>query len=394
MKEQEKISTYRLLSCIAILVSAIIASSILCIINGLQFDEIFCVIVVILGVMPVVFFEMAFERRRNMISNNIQTSFERIAVGFFLCCVFMLVISFMPEFFRPVMLFPLIMVAFSNESIGIMTGLFLNILLAMTTGGSFHELLAYILLVIIGGVLTKALQQQEYRIMIGALLLCSNVLFPSVFCYWTNESVTPAQLGYALLNGILTALYAIFIYPKNKLKTEQEIAYHYESILADDYSQVREIKNYSLAEYRHARKVSDIAYKYAVALGLKADLTAAAGFYYRLGRLEGDPVVENGVKKANELCFPAELVQILKEYNGEKNLPSTPESALIHIIDGVLIKVELLNKQVGTSQWNREVLIHQTLNEFSTAGLYDKSGLSINAFIKIRELLAKEELLS
>lgn len=394
MKEQEKISTYRVLSCMAILVSAMIASSILCVLNGLQFDEVFCVIVVILGVMPVMFFEMAFERRRNMISNNIQTSFGRIAVGFFLCCVLMLVISFLPEFFRPVMLFPLIMVAFSNESIGFMTGLFLNILLAMTTGGSFHELLAYTILIIIGCVLTKALQKQEYRVMIGMLLLCSNVLFPSIFCYWTNESITPTQLGYAVMNGIITAIYAILIYPKNKLKTEQEIAYHYESILADDYSQVHEIKNYSLAEYRHARKVSDIAYKYAVALGLKADLAAAAGFYYRLGRLEGDPVVENGVKKANELCFPEALVQILKEYNGEKSLPSTPESALIHIIDGVLIKVELLNEQVGTSQWNREVLIHQTLNEFSTAGLYDKSGLSINAFIKIRELLAKEELLS
>ena len=64
------------------------------------------------------------------------------------------------------------------------------------------------------------------------------------------------------------------------------------------------------------------------------------------------------------------------------------------MIDGILLKIELLDKQVGASQWNREVLIYQTLNEYSTAGLYDASGLSINAFIKIRELLAKEELLS
>ena len=55
--------------------------------------------------------------------------------------------------------------------------------------------------------------------------------------------------------------------------------------------------------------------------------------------------------------------------------------------------MKLLDKEVGTSQWNREVLIYQTLNEFSTAGLYAQSGLSINAFIKIREWLAKEELL-
>ena len=108
---------------------------------------------------------------------------------------------------------------------------------------------------------------------------------------------------------------------------------------------------------------------------------------------EGGNVVKNGVEKAKALCFPDDLIQILSEYNGEENMPSTPESALIHIIDGLLIKLELLDKEVGTSQWNREVLIYQTLNEFSTAGLYDHSGLSINAFIKIREWLAKEELL-
>ena len=55
--------------------------------------------------------------------------------------------------------------------------------------------------------------------------------------------------------------------------------------------------------------------------------------------------------------------------------------------------MELADAEGGTSQFEREVLIHQTLNEFSSAGLYDKSGLSINAYIKIREWLVKEALL-
>lgn len=393
MIEQDKINKYRVFSCIGMLFVAIVISGILCIINKLQFDEIFCVIFVILGIMPVMFFEMAFERRRSLIANNPQSNLIRVAYGFCICCVVLLAISFMPEFFRTVMILPLIMVAFSNETLGFMSSLFFNCLLAMTTGGSFNELLTYIILITIGCVLTKALAKQEYRIYIGLIMLFANILFPCVFCYWTNESLSLIQIGYGLFNGIITALYAIYRYPKSKVISEEEITYHYESILTDDYVQVREIRNYSLAEYRHARKVSDIGYKYAHRLGLNASLVAAAGFYYRLGRLEGDPIVENGVKKAYELCFPIPLIEILEEYNGEKKLPSTPESALIHIIDGLLIKLELLDKQVGGSQWNREVLIYQTLNEFSTAGLYDESGLSINTFIKIRDWLSKEELL-
>ena len=43
--------------------------------------------------------------------------------------------------------------------------------------------------------------------------------------------------------------------------------------------------------------------------------------------------------------------------------------------------------------WNKEMVIYQTLNEFSAQGLYDQSGLSMNMFLKIREYLVKEEAL-
>ena len=99
------------------------------------------------------------------------------------------------------------------------------------------------------------------------------------------------------------------------------------------------------------------------------------------------------MRKAKELCFPEELIQILREYNGTDDLPSTPESALVHIIDSLLVRLELSDTTGGTSQFDRDVLIHQTLNEYSSSGLYDKSGLSINTFIKIREWLLKEALL-
>ena len=36
------------------------------------------------------------------------------------------------------------------------------------------------------------------------------------------------------------------------------------------------------------------------------------------------------------------------------------------------------------------MVIYQTLNEYSAAGLYDRSGLSMNMFLKIREYLVNE----
>lgn len=391
MKE-EKISIYRVLPILGMVISALAACGILCFMNKLEIDQMICVAFVTIAFLPILILELTYERRREMLGENTQTNFKRAGKGFLLTCLIMLGISFMPEFFRPVLILPLVMSAFSNDIMGLVTGLYFNVLLTITTGGSFYELLAYIMLVLVGGMLSKYLKYMEYRLFVGLIFLFSSVLFPNIFYYFVNESITFANLGLGMINGLVIAIYVIAFYPNIRERTRREKHYYYGDILSDDYVQVKEVQNYSISEYNHARKVSDIAFKYALRLDLDADLAAAGGFYYRLGRWEGDPPIENGVRKANELCFPEELIQILREYNATDDLPSTPESALIHMIDASLIKMELLESEVGTSQWNREILIYQTLNDFSTAGCYDKCGLSINAFIKIREWLAKEEL--
>ena len=392
MKE-EKISVHRVIPILGMLVSAAIAAGVLCYVNQLEIDQIICVAFLVISFMPIIIFELTFERRREMLGNNNQTTFRRAMNGFFICSMITLGISFLPEYFRPVIILPVIMSAFSNDMLGLITGLFFNVLLAFTTGGSFNELLAYTMLVLVGGMLSKMLKNVEYRLFIGIIYLFSSVLFPNIFYYFSNESITFTNLVLGLANGFAVAVYVIAFYPNIREKTFREKHYYYGDILADEFVQVREIRNASPAAYYHARKVSELAYKYALQLDLDADLAAAAGFYYHLGKWEGNPPIEKGVRKAHKLCFPEELIQILREYNGTDDLPSTPESALVHIIDGVLNKMEMHDEEVGTSKWNREILIHKTLNEFSSAGLYDKSGLSINTYIKIREWLVKEELL-
>lgn len=392
MKE-EKISIYRVIPIIGMFLSIVVSTSILFVVNKKDLDEFLCMVFLILGFIPIVIFELGYERRRGKISNNTQTTYKRICIGFFIASVIMVISSFLPEFFRPVILICLVLTAFSNQILGITGALFLNTILAVATTGNLYEFLTYTILIILSGLLADAFSQEEYKLYICTIFTSVSIVIPNIFYYLANEELLLQNILFSVMSGALVSGVSIAFFPKTKQVTEDEIVYSYERFLEDDYIQVRVVRAYSWNEYRHARKVSDIAYKYAKSLGLNSELAAAAGFYYRMGRWEGSHAVENSIKKAKELCFPEELIQILSEYYGEEKLPSTPESALVHMIDGLLIKLELLEKEVGTSQWNREILISQTLNEFSSSGLYDKSGLSINAFLKIREWLVKEELL-
>jgi hypothetical protein len=392
MKE-EKISIHRIIPMIGMVLSSILTTIILCCSNRLSGGQITCVLFLVVAFFPIILFELTFERRRKMIANNRQTTYKRAMVGFIICCMAVLVISFLPEFFKPVMFLPVIMSAFSNDTLGLIVGFFFNVILSVTTGGNFNELLAYTMLVLIGGMLSKVLKQVEYRLFIALIYLFSSMLFPNIFYYLENGKVEFYNVLLGLVNGVAVALYVIGLYPNIREKTYREKRFYYASILMDDFAQIKELRKLSQAEYIHARKVSEIAYRYALQLDLDAELAAAAGFYYHLGMWEGAPVIENAVKKANELCFPEEMIQILQEYYGADELPSTQESALIHMVDSVLIRVERYEAELGEGQCNKEVLVHQTLNESSSKGLYDKSGVSINSFIKIREWLAKEEVL-
>ena len=96
------------------------------------------------------------------------------------------------------------------------------------------------------------------------------------------------------------------------------------------------------------------------------------------------------MKLAQEKCFPEVIITILSEYNGEQKLPSSRESAIVHLVDACLKKIEMLNEHNLSTSWNQDMVIYQTLNELSATGMYDESGLSMNQFLKVRELLVRE----
>ena len=134
-------------------------------------------------------------------------------------------------------------------------------------------------------------------------------------------------------------------------------------------------------------------FRSAKAAGLDTALCAAGGFYYRIGQWQKHKSVMEGVEQALAMHFPEKLTNILYEYYGKLRHPQTPESALIHMVDALIVRLDHIKNDVADSEWNHEILIIQTLNELSSSGMYDESGLSMNHFLKIRDYLTKEELL-
>lgn len=302
------------------------------------------------------------------------------------------VAAFFPAYTAPVMAIGILCNGTFSTKIGAAMGVYFAVLAAVFCGTGLYTMAAYVTLAVVSIFLAELALDGRLRIWVGMLIISLSVVLPVCCCYLDTHMLQPQVILITLPGSILTLL-VVHILPglRNRVQTEEEIGL--DTIMDRQYHLQKMIEKYSSVDYDHALRVSRLAAKVAGELGADEKLTMAGGFYYRIGKLEGEPFIENGVRIAQQNCFPERLVQILEEYNGINRAPGTLESAIVQISDMIVTKFDLLDKDTFSAGWNRDIVIYQTMNEKSSEGLYDHCGLSMNQFLKIRELLVKEELL-
>lgn len=317
-------------------------------------------------------------------------NYKKIAQWYFVSCIAAVLFTFLPEYARPVLLLSLGMGVITNSFFGMMAGIFHVTVLSLCGQENIYVLLCDIFL-LIGGCLAVAFFEKNENYRWGMIFLFLYT-FVSIFLF---SFVQTGQLNgnvliYGVCNGIFSSIGAGALYQKLHTYLNVSRKQSLERVLKEDFGLVQAVWNFSHADYAHAKKVAELSAGCAILVGADPNVAAAGGFYYRLGRMEGEPYVENGVALARSNHLPKEIVAILQEYNGEQKLPSTVESAIVHIVDSLVAKFEILDKTTLSSSWNQDILVYQTLNDNSAAGLYDKSGFSMNMFLKIRDYLVKE----
>ncbi len=299
--------------------------------------------------------------------------------------------SFFPGYTAPVFVVSFLLAAGLNRELAVMLAVFLDAQLALNGAASVYMLCCYLVLTLLGAMLTTIYGQKEYRKYAEMIALALCISVPVLFHYLENGVPTVLLILFAFLDGAASILGMHYCYEFLHFRKAQAAEISLDTIVDPNYHLVREIKRYSQVDYNHAMRVSKIAAHCAAEIGANVKISAVGGFYYRLGKLGGEPFIENGVKIAQNNCFPYEIITILGEYNGKNRPISSIESAIVHITDSVVKKFELLDHTTLSSSWNRDIVIYQTMNDKSSSGIYDNSGLTMNQFIKIRDFLKKEE---
>lgn len=316
--------------------------------------------------------------------------YKRLAVFYPITCAAATLFLYLPEFVRPALLLSMVISMIVSPVFGMVSGVFHCTVYILCGSRDIYILLFFLMVLVCGCFASSFLDKDENLLWGMAFLFLFTVAGGMVFSYLSAGRLEKDLIIYVICNGILTAAGSVWLNSICSFKPGETREQALKKVLSENFGLVREMQRFSKADYEHAQKVSQISEKCARIVGADPYIAAAGGLYYRIGRMDGKPYVENGVALARINYLPKEIIEILKEYNGEKKLPSTVESAVVHIVDSVVAKFDVLDKSTLSSSWNQDIIVYQTLNENSSAGLYDKSGLGMNMYLKIRDYLIKE----
>ncbi len=388
---KERFVAKRVINIVLLFVITVGFTASLCRIRNFFLDEAIAYLIPALAFFALFVYVLEGERTKKKLSKNRQTDYRKVVAGYFVCSLVILLSVNLPEFLKPVILAALVMTALSSRVTGVCAVFFLNAMMCLACACSMAEMVLYCLMILFGCMLEMTVERYHCRYLCGAVIFSLSVMMPSVFYYMAYREVKYSLFLYGALEGVVADVFLFLVIGQLAAAKNAEVLDFFADILDESYPLARELLKFSETEYRHAVRVSRASGKCARLVNADQNVCAASGFYYRIGIIEGESLVESGIRIAQKECFPEEVIRVISEYNGELELPTTVESAIVHMVDGLIKKLEVLDSQTMSSEWNQDMVIYQTLNDFSTMGMYDKSGLSMNMFLKIREYLVKEE---
>lgn len=320
---------------------------------------------------------------------------------FFMTMQWILVICqrFLPGRISIFLLLPFLIYPFLSGGITIGIGIFDAFILSVTKGLGLYSVYGNMIQILFGTAVAAWLFGRRFEPRIKNLhlymmLFVTGAFVPYGFDYLANHERNINRLFIFLLVSLGITLFVCLFYGWIAKRPFIEKQVNYANITDHEYSLLMDMKHYSLSEYDHALRVSYFSKRAARLIGKDENLCEAAGLYYRLGKIYDGEGTMNAVREMEDRLFPEEVIRIVYEYEGIQRKPQTMESAIVQMVDAVVTRVESLDRDSMHNGWNQDMVVYQTLNDYSSKGMYDECGLSMNQYLAVRDLLVKEDILA
>lgn len=391
MSNEIKFSFFRIITVLIILLVNFLFSFLFYYFNNLYLDDLG--ILFVLNIMFFLVFIINLFYKRMLGSIYVGTNYLYLLFIITISYIILIISSLYIDYIFPFAIITILLCTVLDFGLSISFSIYYCMIYSICLKIDLLSIFAIIISIIITGLICDNYKNSKfnYPIMFTFILVLSQFLCFGCFSYILDYDLSINKLTTSALNAVIIGFVFFVLYKKLCGFVKSERRFSYETILDENYPILTDIRKVSALEYNHAIRVANISGKCADLIGVDKMLCMAGGLYYNASNVspKGDPEVF--FRHLENICFPPELINILKEKDNINNPPSSKESAIVSISDIIITKLEAIYKKADKSNWNTSMIVYQTLNDCSKSGIYDNTGLGMNEFLKIRDFLAQVE---
>lgn len=355
--------------------------------------------IMIIGLLNLLFLTGLFmlvklERQMNINKFNFTRGYGRFVVMFSLGCLLLLGNYFLPNITEPLLGITILIALSTSPTVGMVSGIYFVMIQTLSLNHTTTSTVELMFFVICGTILSLVLQKKRNFLNVDLMIFLFCLSGEILFHYFSTFQADLQMVFRGMIVGVINILILTICYPFITKSDEFYYEHTLDYLVDSRFPLIQDLKSCSEPLFIRGLQVSKAASACAKKLHLNDKLAFAGGLYYRLGLFEEIHGRFPGEILGSKNQFPADLLQLISEYKGEQNPISTPESALVDIIDSVFDDVMnpeniRLNNQ-SSSSFNQEFVIYKVLNDRSASGAYDQSGFTMNMYITVRDYLISE----
>lgn len=240
--------------------------------------------------------------------------------------------------------------------------------------------------IIVWGIFSKPLKYVSKSFIVFFINLVIYLGVVLVNCYsLTPELVILPFVGMVI--NLICLLFSMRSYSKRKIEAIDE---EFNRINDPEFELLIKLKEENKKEYHVAIHCAYLCDRMANMLNRNRTNAKILGYYHGIGILEDDnDSAEIGITNA----FPAEIIELLKEYNVlNKKAPNSCEVVICKISDEIIrsIMIAMAEDPKNKPDYNR--IIQRIFREKFESGFFDKCNLTMKEIRMIREHLQGEKL--
>lgn len=308
-----------------------------------------------------------------------------------LSCAFSLV----PHQFWPYMALFVILALFSNNEIGIVSGIgFVMISVLLEENGSPYEIFMYALAGVVATVLFRELKEDtSVGMKVVMSLMMQAVLLMAFDVLFQNRTLSLKLLILPFINLMFNLVILMAFLNMFGLYVIRKSNDNYMEINDTEFPLLSKLRETNKDEYFRAIHTGYLAERIALGLGFNDRAVKNCSYYHRIGTLEGKTNWEDVEHIYLENNFPKEAVALLREFiENSKNTVKSKECLAVVLSETVIASIMYMVKKDKDAKIDYDQMIDKIFDKKEADGELKGYDITYGQYDQMRKILKKEKL--